>query len=320
MLKIPDVELSLQALRVPVFAAPMFLISGPELLLACCKAGIVGSLPAPNARNGAELEEMLEIIKSGLSDRPEAPWALNLVMHSTNKRLPDDLKLVEAFRPPIVITALGAPRPAVEVAHSYGGLVFADVNSVAYARKAVAAGVDGLVLVCAGAGGHTGDLCNNVFFEEVRSFFSGYVALAGGISSGRAVLASRALGADFAYVGTAFMAASESRADPAHQRMLLTSSCEDLIITRAFTGARANMLVPSIVAQGLDLETVASSSAKMNFTGLEGAEVKPWKGIWSAGQGVGRIREIEPVSGIVDRLDREYRAALSELERYRVVM
>ncbi|MET4359068.1 nitronate monooxygenase [Bradyrhizobium sp. RT9b] len=315
MLKIPDAKLTLGTLRLPVFAAPMFLISGPELLLACCKAGIVGFLPTPNARNAAELKEMLEAIKSGLSDRPETPWALNLVMHSTNKRLPEDLKLVETFRPPIVITALGAPRPAVEVAHSYGGLVFADVNSVAYARKAAAAGVDGLVLVCAGAGGHTGDLCNNVFVEEVRSFFSGYIALAGGISSGRAVLASRALGADFAYIGTSFMAASESRTDPAHQKMLLKSSCEDLIITRAFTGARANMLIPSIVAQGLDLAIVASSSAKMNFTGLEGAEVKPWKGIWSAGQGVGRIREIEPVSRIVDRLDREYRAALSELAR-----
>lgn len=316
MCKIPDAKLALQTLRLPVFAAPMFLISGPELLLACCKAGIVGSLPTPNARNAAELGEMLEAIKSGLSDRPETPWALNLVTHSTNKRLPEDLKFVETYRPPIVITALGSPRPAVEVVHSYGGLVFADVNSVAYARKAAAAGVDGLVLVCAGAGGHTGDLCNNVFVEEVRSFFPGYIALAGGISSGRAVLASRALGADFAYIGTSFMAASEGKINPAHQQMLLTSSSEDLIITRAFTGARANMLIPSILAQGLDLETVASSRAKMNFTGLEGAEVKPWKGIWSAGQGVGTIREIEPASHIVDRFDREYRAALAEITRW----
>ncbi|MGY3463140.1 NAD(P)H-dependent flavin oxidoreductase YrpB (nitropropane dioxygenase family) [Bradyrhizobium sp. LM6.11] len=191
MLKIRDVNLALRSLRLPLFAAPMFLISGTELLLACCKAGIVGSLPTPNARNGAELKQMLEAIKSGLSDRPEAPWALNLVMHSTNNRLPEDLKMVETFRPPIVITALGAPRPAVEVAHSYGGLVFADVNSVAYARKAAAAGVDGLVLVCAGAGGHTGDLCNNVFVEEVRSFFSGYIALAGGIASGAGGLSWR---------------------------------------------------------------------------------------------------------------------------------
>lgn len=313
MLRIPDARFALQRLRLPVFAAPMFLVSGPELLLGCCEAGIVGSLPAPNARNAAELREILEVIKSGLSHRPELPWALNLVTHSTNKRLPEDLKLTEAFQPPIVITALGGPRPAVEVVHSYGGLVFADVNSVAYARKAAAAGVDGLVLVCAGAGGHTGDLCNNAFVEEVRSFFPGYIALAGGISSGRAVLAARALGADFAYIGTSFMAASESRTDQGHQQMLVRSSAEDLIVTRAFTGARANMLIPSIVAQGLDLETVASSKAKMNFTGLEGAEVKPWKGIWSAGQGVGTIREIEPVAQIVDRLDREYRAALAEI-------
>jgi len=313
MLMIPDAQSALRRLRLPVFAAPMFLVSGPELVVACCKAGIVGSLPAPNARNAGELRVFLDFIRSELGDDPSSPWALNLVTHSTNKRLPDDLELVKTYRPPIVITALGGPRPAVEVVHEYGGLVFADVNSVAYARKAAATGVDGLVLVCAGAGGHTGDLCGSVFVDEVRKFFPGYIALAGGISSGRAVLAAKALGADFAYIGTSFMAASESRTDPAHQQMLLTCSAEDLIVTRAFTGARANMLVPSIVAQGLDLEAIATSRAKMNFTGLEGAEVKPWKGIWSAGQGVGAIREIEPVSRIVERLDQEYRAALADI-------
>ncbi|MBR1217337.1 nitronate monooxygenase [Bradyrhizobium sp. U87765 SZCCT0131] len=303
----------LARLRLPVFAAPMFLVSGPELVVACCKAGIVGSIPAPNARNAEELEIFMRRIADDLADGEAAPWALNLVTHRTNKRLPDDLALVDKYRPPIVITALGGPAPVIETVHRYNGLVFADVNSVAYARKAVAAGVDGLVLVCAGAGGHTGDLCGPVFLQEVREFFDGYLALAGGIATGRAVLASRAMGADFAYMGTAFMAAEESRTDPGHRDMLLSCSAQDLIVTRAFTGARANMLVPSILAQGLDLAEIAVSTAKMNFTGLEGAEVKPWKGIWSAGQGVGAIKAVEPAASIVARLAEEYRAASRSL-------
>ena len=313
MLVVTGAERILERLRLPVFAAPMFLVSGPELLIACCNAGIVGSIPAPNARNAAELEGFLVTIRAALAGKPAAPWALNLVTHRTNKRLPEDISLVSKYQPPIVITALGSPGPVIEAVHAYGGLVFADVNSVGYARKAAAAGADGLILVCAGAGGHTGDLCGPVFVQEVREFFDGYIALAGGISTGRSILAAKALGADFAYIGTSFMAAEESRTDPQHREMLLACSAGDLIVTRAFTGARANMLIPSILAQGLDIETIAGSTAKMNFTGLEGAELKPWKGIWSAGQGVGSIRAVEPVAQIVDRMEQEYRSALVEL-------
>jgi nitronate monooxygenase len=313
MLDMSATRRRLAQLRLPVFAAPMFLVSGPELVIACCRAGVVGSFPSPNVRTVEELEVWISQIEDALREtppdgRPAAPWALNLVTHTTNKRLPQDLVLVERYRPPIVITALGSPAPAIEVVHSYGGLVFADVNSLFYARKAAAVGADGLVLVCAGAGGHTGELCNYVFVEEVRKFYDGYIALAGGIATGRAVAAARVMGADFAYIGTRFIAATESLAEDDYRRMLLGCSAQDLVVSRAFTGARASMLKPSIIAQGIDLEVVATGTAKLNFTGLEGREVKPWKGIWSAGQGVGAITAIEPAAAIVDRLAAEYDA------------
>lgn len=308
-----DIRARLASLRLPLFAAPMFLVSSPELTIACCRSGIVGSFPAPNVRTVEELDGWMGRVADALDGQESAPWALNLVTHRTNARLPRDLELVARYRPPIVITALGSPSPAIETVHGYGGLVFADVNSVGYARKAAAAGADGLVLVCAGAGGHTGDLCNVVFVEEVRRFFGGYIAVAGGIGHGRSVLAVQAMGGDFAYAGTRFIAASESNAPEPYREMLVASGPEDLIVTRAFTGARASMLVPSIRAQGLDLDQVATGVAKMNFTGLEGAEVKAWKGIWSAGQGVGTIDAIEPAAAIVARLAAEYDAAREAL-------
>lgn len=315
MLSDTDIRKRLRTLRLPVFAAPMFLVSGPELVIAACRAGIVGSFPAPNVRTVEELDVWLATITTALDEPadspwPQAPWALNLVTHRTNPRLPHDLALVAKYKPPIVITALGSPAPAIETVHSYGGLVFADVNNVTYAKKAAAAGADGLVLVCAGAGGHTGELCNYVFVEEVRSFFDGYIALAGGIGTGRAVAAAEVMGADFAYVGTRFIPTEESRADPEHQKMIVASAADDLMVTKAFTGARASMLKPSIIAQGLDLEEVATRTAKMNFTGLEGQEVKPWKGIWAAGQGIGTIDAIEPIAAVVDRLADEYAAVV----------
>lgn len=316
MLSDTDIRKRLRHLRLPVFAAPMFLVSGPELVIAACRAGIVGSFPAPNVRTVEELDVWLATITAALDDKPVstswpvAPWALNLVTHRTNPRLPHDLALVEKYQPPIVITALGSPAPAIEVVHSYGGLVFADVNSVFYARKAAATGADGLILVCAGAGGHTGELCNTVFVEEVRSFFEGYIALAGGIGSGRAIAAAEVMGADFAYIGTRFIPTEESRAAAEHQKMIVASTADDLMVTKAFTGARASMLKPSIIAQGLDLEEIATRTAKMNFTGLEGQEVKPWKGIWTAGQGIGAIDAIEPLARVVDRLAEDYTAVV----------
>ncbi len=311
-----DLRGRLARLRLPVFAAPMFLVSGPDLLVACCKAGVVGSLPAPNVRTSAELDVWLQQVTAALGpDYAEggnpatAPWALNLVTHSTNPRLPSDLEVVARHKPPIVITALGSPAPVIDVVHSYGGLVFADVNSIAYARKAAATGVDGLVLVAAGAGGHTGHLCNYVFVEEVRAFFPGMIALAGGISTGRSILAAQVMGADFAYIGTKFIATDESLAEDGYRQMLIQCAADDLVVTKAFTGANASMMKPSIVAQGLDIADIVSRQAKMNFTGLEGAEVKPWKGIWSAGQGVGSIDAVVPTSVLVDRLADEYAAA-----------
>jgi len=314
-----DVRKKLDELRLPLFAAPMFLISGPKLVINACKAGIIGAFPTPNCRTTADLEKWLVEIDEGLnrSDDPRAfqyaPYAANLVVHSTNKRLPGDLEIVVRHKAPIVITALGSPARVVDAVHSYGGLVFADVNSVAYARKAADAGVDGLVLVCSGAGGHTGALNPFSFVYEVRKFWNGYIALAGGIASGTAVRASVVAGADFAYMGTSFIATDESLAEPEYKDMLVACTAEDLIVTKAFTGANASMMKPSIVNQGLDPSEIANYEAKMNFSGQDGAEVKPWKGIWAAGQGVGCIDEIQPVASLVDRLASEYDDAIAAM-------
>ena len=314
-----DVRKKLDELRLPLFAAPMFLISGPELVVSACKAGIIGAFPTPNCRTTDDLEHWLAEIDAALyqADNPEAsryaPYAANLVVHRTNKRLPQDLEIVVRHRAPIVITALGSPARVVDEVHGYGGLVFADVNSVAYAKKAADAGADGLVLVCSGAGGHTGALNPFSFVYEVRRFWDGYIALAGGIANGAAVLASRAAGADFAYMGTSFIATDESLAEPDYKEMLIRCTAEDLIVTKAFTGANASMMKPSIVNQGLDPDEIANSEAKMNFSGQDGAEVKPWKGIWGAGQGVGCIDEIQPVASLVERLDSEYREAMKAI-------
>ena len=302
----------------PLFAAPMFLLSGPKLVINACKSGIVGAFPTPNARTAEILDEWLTEIDEALDDGSDAadayaPYAANLVVHSTNKRFPDDLAVVVKHESPIVITALGSPARVVEPVHSYGGLVFADVNSVAYARKAAATGVDGLVLVCGGAGGHTGALNPFAFVEEVRKFWDGYIALAGGIASGGAILASIAAGADFAYMGTSFIATEESQAEQAYKQMVVDCTAEDLLVTKAFTGANASMMIPSIVNQGLDPAEIADKKIKMNYTGQDGADVKPWKGIWAAGQGVGCVTKVQTVADLVDDLAGEYEAAKQRL-------
>ena len=305
---------ALSGLRLPAIAAPMFLVSSPELVVACCRAGIVGSFPAPNLRTSEELGGWMGQIAAGVaapadSDWPVAPWAVNLVTHSTSPRLAPDLEQVAEHRPPIVITALGSPKPVIPTVHGYGGLVFADVISVELAKKAADAGVDGLVLVCSGAGGHTGELSPLVFVERVRAFFDGYIALGGAINSGDALLAAQILGADFGYLGTAFIPTEESLAEDAYRQMLVDCGPADLMVTRAFTGARASMLKPSMVAQGLDPAELEHKVAKMNFTGRKDEAVKPWKGIWGAGQGVGRITAVEPAATVVDRLAGEYARA-----------
>lgn len=312
----PSIHDRLANLRLPAFAAPMFLVSGPDLVVASCQAGLVGSFPTPNARTIDILDDWLDDISTRLSTadasgdgHEKALWSVNMVVHRTSTRLPQDLELVVKYQPPIVITALGSPGRVVNEVHSYGGLVFADVNDVTYARKAVDAGADGLVLVCSGAGGHTGQMCNFAFVDEVRRFWDGYIALGGGISTGHAIRAAEIMGADFGYIGTSFIAAEESQAEPEYRDMLVASTASDLIVSKAFTGANASMLLPSIVNQGIDPASLMDKKAKFNFTGQEGMEVKPWKGIWSAGQGVGSIDQVAPIEQIVTKLATEYAAA-----------
>jgi nitronate monooxygenase len=301
-------------LRLPVVCAPMFLVSGPDLVLAACRSGIVGSFPAPNARTLDVLEEWLDRITSELSlmKRNQVAgstqvWAQNLVMHSTYERLDAELALVEKYQPPIVITALGSPKRAIEVVHGYGGLVIADVNSVEFARKAADTGVDGLALVAAGAGGHTGQMAGFAFVPAVREFFDGILLLAGAIGDGRAVRAAEILGAELSYMGTRFIAAEESIAFQPYKQMVVESRFEDLLMTNSFTGAHAYYLKPSIINAGLDPSNLPVKG-KMDLSGTE-TKVKAWKDVWSAGQGVGTIRSVEPVATIVDRLEQEYRAA-----------
>ena len=314
-----EVQRQIAKLRLPLFAAPMFLISGPELVIEVCKSGIVGAFPTPNARTTTMLDEWVTKIEDALDNgsdqsRSYAPYAANLVVHRTNKRFAADFDVVVKHRVPIVITALGSPAKVVEPVQNYGGVVIADVNSVEYARKAADTGVDGLALVCSGAGGHTGALNPFAFVEEVRKFWDGYIVLAGAISSGAGILASIAAGADFAYMGTSFIATNESLAEREYKQMVVDCTAQDLMVTKAFTGANASMMIPSIVNQGLDPKAIAGKVAKLNYTGQDGAEVKPWKGIWAAGQGLGGINKVQPVAQLVDDLVAEYATASKRIK------
>lgn len=290
-------------LSLPLVAAPMFLISGPELVLAACRNGVIGSFPTPNARTVADLDQWLDRITSGLTEK-DAPWAANVVVHRSNSRLDEDLDLVMRYKAPLVITALGSPRAIVERVHEYGGLVFADVNSVPFARKAVGAGVDGLVLVAAGAGGHTGNMTGFSFVPAVREFFDGPVILGGGITNGAGIRAAEVLGADLAYMGTRFIACEESLAAPEYREMLVNSTVDDLILTRAITGVAANWLKPSIARAGYDLDAM-EKNPDVDFTDPQSG-AKRWAHVWSAGHGVGLIDRAEPVASLVARLKAEY--------------
>lgn len=303
--------------RLPIFAAPMFLISGPQLVIEACRAGIVGAFPTPNARTAEELEEWMRTITSGLErariERPEArigPWCANLVTHSTNTRLEADLALVAKYRPPIVVTALGSPKPALPVVRGYGGLVIADVINMGLAVKAIAAGVDGLACVAAGAGGHTGFLSPFAFVSAVRAIFDGILIVGGGIADGRAVAGAITAGADYVYMGTRFIATEESLAAPAYKQMIVDSSLDDLIVTSAITGTPASFLKPSIRAAGLDPDRLPDKPDRNYDAGA--SEARRWRDIWAAGQGVGTVHAIEPLTVVVDRIEREYRAALTE--------
>lgn len=296
----------LSGLRLPIFQAPMFLQSGPAMVIASCKAGIVGSFPSVNARTLEDLEQWLTQITSSLGP-DDAPWAMNLMMHRSNTRRMDDLALAERFRAPLVITALGSPRDVVEQVHGYGGLVFADVIDIRFAAKAIEAGVDGLVLVAAGAGGHTGQQSAFAFVEEIRRYFDGLLVLGGGISTGRAVRAAQVLGADFAYMGTRFIASDESMAEPEYKQMVADSSGADIVCSDALTGVKANWLRGSLLRAGYDPDNmpVAGDIDIIKSAG----DAKRWRDVWSAGQGVGSIDKVLPIAEIVDKLEREYRAA-----------
>ncbi|KHL18662.1 UNVERIFIED_CONTAM: 2-nitropropane dioxygenase [Mumia flava] len=301
----------LDSLRLPVVAAPMFLVSGPELVIAAGRAGILGAFPTPNCRTTAELDTWLGTITDGLRGTG-TPWALNLVTHRTNTRLADDLRLVAEYRPPIVITALGSPVPAIDTVHGYGGLVVADVVDLRLARKAVAAGVDGLGLVAAGAGGHTGHLSPFAFVSAVRSFFDGLVMVGGGISDGAGVLGAVAAGADLVSIGTRFLATTESLAVADYKEMVVAHEVDDLVVSAGITGTPASWLRPSLVANGLDPDALAFDGERTYDAAASPAG--RWKDIWAAGQGLGTIGAVEPVSVVVDRLVAEHASAVERVK------
>lgn len=295
-------------LALPAIAAPMFLVSGPEMVVAACRAGMIGSFPAPNARTSQDLEAWIGQIEAELADLPDAaPWAINLVVHPSNERFPADLECVVRHRVPLVITALGSPARVVDAVHSYGGLVFADVNSVGFARKAAAAGVDGLVLVAAGAGGHTGMTAGFAFVEEVRQFWDGPIVLGGAISTGQAIRAAEVLGADLAYLGTSLIACEESLAASAYKDLVVASGAEDIVPSKGITGVTANWLRQSLIAAGYDPARMPEDK-KPNFENAQD-DAKAWKNVWSAGQGVGAVTTIEPLAAIAVRLKQQYDAA-----------
>jgi nitronate monooxygenase len=304
-------------LSIPVIGSPLFIISGPELVIAQCKAGIIGSFPALNARPQHVLEEWIVRIKTELAeykaenpDAKVAPFAVNQICHGSNDRLAEDMATCVKHEVPIIITSLRPPAELVEAAHSYGGLVYHDVINVRHAKKALEQGVDGLILVCAGAGGHAGALSPFALLREVKEWFDGTVILSGAIGDGHAVAASLALGADFAYMGTRFIATQEANADPEYKKMLEESAAADIVYSSLFTGVHGNYLKPSISNAGMDPDNLPSADkSSMNFGSGGNTKSKAWKDIWGSGQGIGRIYDSPPVSELVDRIKAEYEQA-----------
>lgn len=300
-------------MRLPVISAPMFIVSNPRMTIAQCASGIIGSIPALNARPQSKLDEWLTQIDTALADlkkkqpaRIVAPYAVNQIVHQSNDRLMDDMAVCAAHKVPIIITSLRAPDRIVEQVHGWGGVVFHDVTTLRHARKALDAGVDGLILVCAGAGGHAGTLSPFALLAEVRQIFDGPVALSGSITRGQDILAAQAMGADFAYMGTRFIASEEANAAAAYKQMLIDAQASDIVYTPFFSGIPGNYLMPSIAAAGLD---PANLQVAVGSTPSFGKDRKPWRDIWSAGQGVGGISDISSVEQIVDSLEQEYHAA-----------
>jgi len=311
----------LKNLRLPVIGSPLFIISGPDLVIAQCKAGIVGSFPALNARPQAMLDEWLHRITEELSahnranpDRPAAPFAVNQIVHKSNDRLESDLATCAKWQVPIVITSLGAREDLNTAVHGWGGITLHDVIDDRFARKAIEKGADGLIAVAAGAGGHAGRLSPFAIIQEIRQWFDGPLALSGSIATGDAVLAAQAMGADFGYIGSPFIATTEANADQGYKDGIVAGKASDIIYSNLFTGVHGNYLRASIQAAGMDPDNLPEGDLKtMDFGGGNGSKPKAWKDIWGSGQGIGAVTEVESVADRVDRLEREYRAARARL-------
>jgi nitronate monooxygenase len=309
-------------LRLPVIASPLFIISGPELVIAQCKAGVVGSFPSLNARPISQLDEWLHQITEELAAHnranphsPAAPFAVNQIVHRTNNRLEEDMALCAKWKVPLMITSLGAREEIYQAAHAWGGIVLHDVIDDRFARKAIEKGADGLIPVAAGAGGHAGAQSPFALMQEIRSWFDGLIALSGAIAHGRSILAAQALGADFAYIGSAWIATHEARAVDAYKQAIVDGSAADIVYSNLFTGVHGNYLRPSIVNAGLDPDNLpVSDPSKMNFGSGGNTDAKAWKDIWGSGQGIGAVKAVETVAQRVDVLASQYADALAALD------
>ncbi|EKN70138.1 2-nitropropane dioxygenase [Neobacillus bataviensis LMG 21833] len=316
MSNIPSI---LTGLRIPVIGSPMFIISTPKLVIEQCKAGIVGSMPALNARPASQLDEWLAEITEELADynarnpeRPAAPYAINQIVHKSNDRLEHDMELCVKYKVPIIISSLGAREEINVAAHSYGGVVFHDVINNKFAHKAIDKGADGLIAVATGAGGHAGVKSPFALIQEIRQWFDGPLALSGSIANGNAILAAQAMGADFAYIGSPFIATEEARAAEEYKQAIVDSTSDDIVYSNLFTGIHGNYLAPSIRAAGLDPDALPESDpTKMNFGG--DGKAKAWKDIWGSGQGIGVINKVSSTAEYVDKLQQEYLAARKKL-------
>ena len=311
-----------ERLKLPVIAAPLFIISNPDLVIAQCKAGIVGSFPALNARPAEELDRWLEKITTELAEydaanpeSPSAPFAVNQIVHGSNDRLQHDMEMCVKWKVPIVITSLGAKEFVNESVHSYGGIVLHDIINDRFARKAIEKGADGLIAVAAGAGGHAGALSPFALVQELREWFDGPLLLSGSIANGEAVLAAQAMGADLAYIGSAFIATEEANAEQPYKQSLVDSSADDIVLSNLFTGVHGNYLKPSIIAAGMDPDNLPESDpSKMNFGSGGNSDAKAWKDIWGCGQGIGAVKAVLSAQELVDKIEAQYNAAKLRLE------
>ncbi len=318
MSKLPKL---LQNLPLPIIGSPLFIISNPKLVIEQCKAGIIGAMPALNARPAAQLDEWLAEITETLAaynkanpDKPAAPFAINQIVHKSNDRLEHDMEMVVKYKVPVIITSLGARTDVNDAIHSYGGVVLHDIINNFFAKKAIEKGADGLIAVAAGAGGHAGVKSPFALIQEIRQWFDGPLALSGSIATGGAVLAAQAMGADFAYIGSAFIATHEARASDAYKQAIVDGNSDDIVYSSLFTGVHGNYLRPSIVAAGMDPDNLPEGDVKtMNFASGDGSKAKAWKDIWGCGQGIGAVTKVTSTADMVARLKREYEEAKARL-------